>query len=675
MVFIHGWGGSSRYWEATAQALCGEFDCLLYDLRGFGRSTLGASQLESSPPQSSLEQSNLGQSNLGQEFLQQKSPAKQAFGKKSSEEKPPQEPKITPTPRRRSRKRPSQNPLESVGDRPPTSPDRPANSPPPQDHPSPSDSAIPENSPNSPNSPPDCPPQPPALRPYQADVINQLYAKVRQGLRRIVIIAGTGAGKTVISGQICAHAESKGSKLLFLVHLDVLVGQTYEKMQAFGLHCGFIKAGWPEDPSAPIQIASIQTMAKRNWWKTWPADVVFYDEGHTTVFSQVGQQVLYETHPQATHIAMTATPYRLGESQLGDHFEDFVAAPPPTHLQRLGFLAPITYYGLPLEDQINLGSVQTIGGDYEETGLKNACDRPELIQRIVQEWQRLTPGLRTIAFCVDVEHAHHVAAAFQSAGVPAAAVDGGTPPKIRQELYRALAQGDLLVLASCNVLSIGFDVPAVEVGLLLRPTLSLALHYQQIGRVMRISPATGKTHGIILDQAGNLQRLGFPEDVQGYSLPQGASTAGDRPPVDGLPPNKQCPQCQRWVAQVHMDCPGCGYDWAIDRPLYTDDLIQLLNREQLRQIDDEPTRYRLFQGLRRYFFHRNYAPDVAKQEYFDCFQCWPPLEWYRGAIFGKNPTPRDHQTYRYYLAGVAQRLGRSWQWIGEEWAKEFGEDR
>jgi pimeloyl-ACP methyl ester carboxylesterase len=66
MVFIHGWGGSSRYWEATAQALCGEFDCLLYDLRGFGRSTLGASQLESSPPQSSLEQSNLGQSNLGQ---------------------------------------------------------------------------------------------------------------------------------------------------------------------------------------------------------------------------------------------------------------------------------------------------------------------------------------------------------------------------------------------------------------------------------------------------------------------------------------------------------------------------------------------------------------------------------------------------------------------------------
>ena len=151
-------------------------------------------------------------------------------------------------------------------------------------------------------------PRPPSLRPYQAQVVNDLYAKLRGGFRKVVIIAGTGAGKTVISGQICAHAEAKGSRLLFLVHLDVLVGQTYEKMKSFGLQCGFIKAGWPENPDAPIQIASVQTMAKRDWWKTWPADLVFYDEGHTTVFSQVGQELLYNSHPGAVHLAMTATP-------------------------------------------------------------------------------------------------------------------------------------------------------------------------------------------------------------------------------------------------------------------------------------------------------------------------------------------------------------------------------
>jgi superfamily II DNA or RNA helicase len=511
--------------------------------------------------------------------------------------------------------------------------------------------------------------QPPQLRPYQADVINALYAKVREGFRRIVIIAGTGAGKTIISGQICAHAEAKGSRLLFLVHLDVLVGQTYAKMQAFGLNCGFIKAGWPENPDAPIQIASVQTMAKRDWWRNWSADVIFYDEGHTTAFSQIGQQVLYQTHAQAVHIAMTATPYRLGTEQLGDHFQTFVATPPPAALQQMGFLASMQYYGLPRQEQMDLGEIRIVAGDYDEGALKNACDRPELIQRIVQEWQRLTPGKRTIAFCVDVEHAHHVAEAFRKVGIAAETVDGSTPPKERQQRYQDLGEGTLLVLTSCNVISIGFDVPAVEVGLLLRPTLSLALHYQQIGRVMRISPDTGKTHGIILDQAGNLERLGFPEDVQTYALP-----TGDSPPPSQERPaiSKQCPQCHRCVPTVKMQCPGCGYDWAAERPAYDLNLIQLMGREQLRQIQDEPTRYRVFQAFRQRVFHRGYNPDFARQEYFDCFGAWPPEDWYRGAIFGQFPSLQEMRAYQYYLGVIAQRQGKPFQWIVAEFEKEFG---
>jgi len=521
------------------------------------------------------------------------------------------------------------------------------------------------------NSAQTIPSNPPPLRSYQAHVINDLYAKVREGFRRIVIMAGTGAGKTVISGQICAHAEGRGSRLLFLVHLDVLVGQTYAKMQDFGLHCGFIKAGWPEDFDAPIQIASIQTMAKRDWWKTWPADVVFYDEGHTTVFSQIGQQVLQETHPHAVHIAMTATPYRLGTEQLGDYFETFVAAPPPATLQQMGFLAPMQYYGLPQDEQLDLGKLQIVDGDYNEKQLKNACDRPELIARIVEEWQRLTPGKRSIAFCVDIGHAQHVADAFNEAGIPAAMVAGGTPPKQRQKLYENLANGTLLMLTSCNVISIGFDVPAVEVGLLLRPTLSLALHYQQIGRVMRISPATGKTYGIILDQAGNLQRLGFPEDVQEYSLPKGEERQAQTV-LEAKTSGKQCPQCQRTVATVQMQCPGCGYDWAAERPVYTHDLIELMSREQLRQIQDEPTRYRIFLALRQRCYQRGYAPDLAKQEYFDCFQCWPSEHWYRHAIFGTGANDRERGSYYHYLGHIAQRYGKSLDWINQEFAKEFG---
>ena len=108
-----------------------------------------------------------------------------------------------------------------------------------------------------------------------------------------------------------------------------------------------------------------------------------------------------------------------------------------------------------------------------------------------------------------------------------------------------------MVLTSCNVISIGFDEPSVEVGLMLRPTQSSAMHFQQLGRVMRISPQTGKAYGIILDQAGNLQRLGFPEDVEDYTLPtQNRSTGGG-----GVAPTKPCPACGRIVLVLYCQMP------------------------------------------------------------------------------------------------------------------------
>lgn len=357
--------------------------------------------------------------------------------------------------------------------------------------------------------------------------------------------------------------------MLFLVHLDILVNQTYEKMQAFGLNCGFIKAGWEENREAPIQIASIQTMARRRWWKTWPADIVFYDEGHITLFSKVGMQAL-EIFPNAIHLVMTATPERLGKEQLGDYMETFVASPVPSDLQRQGFLAPMRYATLPEVSSVNVAGVKTIGGDYETRSLRNACDRPELVQKIVEEWHRLCLGLRTIAFCVDTDHAEHVAEAFRAAGVPAACVKAATPRDDRKDMYKALRQENILVLTSCNVISIGFDEPSVEVGLLLRPTQSSALHQQQIGRVMRISPETGKQCGLILDQSGNLRRLGFPENIDRYFLPTSKVPTQASPP-----PIKHCPTCTLAAYNFAAACTRCGFQWPQLKTACTDSLVMV----------------------------------------------------------------------------------------------------
>ncbi len=518
-----------------------------------------------------------------------------------------------------------------------------------------------------PASPPIQPPNPPTLRPYQAQLIRDLYIKLKEGHRRVAIVAGTGAGKTVISGKICADAEAKGCRLLFLVHLDVLVGQTYEKMQAFGLKCGFIKAGWDEDPTAPIQIASIQTMAKRDWWKRWRASIVFYDEAHTTVFSQVGQEVLYRTHPRAIHLAMTATPYRLGKEQLGDHLETLVASPVPAVLQSMGFLAKMQYFGMPKGLQVNLDGVRTVAGDYDERDLKNACDRPELVQRIVEEWQRLTPGKRTIAFCVDIDHARHVAAAFREAGIPADTVEGNTPIKERQQLYAALGSGHLLVLTSCNVISIGFDEPSVEVGLLLRPTQSRALHQQQIGRVMRISPVTGKTHGIILDQAGNLQRLGFPEDIKAYHLPTHKEGTRHQRSV----PAKQCPACSQLVWSFLLECPNCGYEWDMESSAITDDLVELLSDDQLRQLREQRM-VRYLRLRRRHDFQTGESPNWSRRKFFEQFGMEPDPDWFNGSIFGNTPSMSDRDAYKNYLMAIAQQQRKDWSWVIEEFQLEFG---
>ena len=508
----------------------------------------------------------------------------------------------------------------------------------------------------------------PKLRPYQVELINALYRKLNEGHKKVAIIAGTGAGKTIISGQICAHAESAGKRLMFLVHLDVLVGQTYEKMKSFGLSCGFIKAGWEENREAPIQIASVQTMAQRKWWRTWPADVIFYDEAHTTLFSRVGKSVLYKTHPQSVHLAMTATPERLGKDQLGEHLDTLVASPVPSDLQAMGFLSQMKYFSMPPDGVADLREVKTVRGDYDEAGLKNACDRPELVAKIVEEWQRLTPDKRTIAFCVDIEHARHVAEAFRQAGIPSDTVEGGTPIKERQRMYADLRDERILMLTSCNVISIGFDEPSVEVGLMLRPTQSSALHFQQIGRVMRISPQTGKDYGIILDQAGNLERLGFPEDIEEYFLPMRKQGSGGGNP----PPTKPCPQCGRIVLSFIVRCPECSHQWVSERAVNLSDMVEIYSRDQAHQIKDIPTLIEIFHGHRRRIFKSGYAVTLAEHNFYEHTGRSPRESWCLGSIFGHRSTWEQKQAFLEYLHRSARRLGKRADWIMCEYEKEFG---
>lgn len=129
------------------------------------------------------------------------------------------------------------------------------------------------------------------LRPYQKRLINDLYRALNQGVQRIGLFMGTGGGKSVVAAKVVDDAVKSGKRVMFIVHLDVLVGQIADKMGDLGFPIGFVKAGWEENPEAPLQICSIQTLDRRDWWKNYPADVILFDEclvGDTLVITSKG---------------------------------------------------------------------------------------------------------------------------------------------------------------------------------------------------------------------------------------------------------------------------------------------------------------------------------------------------------------------------------------------------
>lgn len=322
----------------------------------------------------------------------------------------------------------------------------------------------------------------PVLRLYQEKCISDIYAQIRLGLKRALCFAPTGSGKTLIASQIIAHAVSKHRQVLLVVHRDILVAQSYQKLSAFGLSdCGFIKSGWQEKRESLIQIASVQSLTRRDWWHQYPADIVVLDECHLTSFASVVKQMMHSIYPQALYLGLTASPWRLCKREsLGNIFQALVSAPMPSDLINQGFLVKPSYFSPNEADLQMVGT--TVSGDFDEGQLALACDRPELIQQVVQDWLRLAWGRRTIVFAINVQHSQHLVEAFQASGINAAHVDGSTPVKLANQIYEQLESGITTVLCSCMKLTEGFDICSVSAVALCRPTKSKALFVQMVGR-------------------------------------------------------------------------------------------------------------------------------------------------------------------------------------------------
>ena len=392
------------------------------------------------------------------------------------------------------------------------------------------------------------------LRPYQVADLDRLRAAFGAGHRRVLYQLPTGAGKTVTFSAIAAGAISKGKRVLILVHRRELLRQAVEKLAWAGLEAGVIASGMPATPDAPAQVASIQTLARRIDGMS-KFDLLVLDEAHHAVAGQ--WRALIAGQPEAKVLGVTATPMRADGKGLGvaagGLFDALVTGPSIRTLTADGFLCPARCFapaGSP-----DLRGIRRVGGEYAVGQLAAAMDKSGLTGDAVEHYARYADHKPAIAFCVSVQHARHVADQFSAAGYRAVAISGDTPVHERDAAIAGLVTGATEVLCSCDLISEGLDVPAVEAVILLRPTASLGLHMQQIGRGMR--PAPGKDALIVLDHAGNCVRHGLPDSEREWSLDgvevkqrerHGATSATTR----------RCPECGALSPIEDDDCRECG---------------------------------------------------------------------------------------------------------------------
>jgi superfamily II DNA or RNA helicase len=238
--------------------------------------------------------------------------------------------------------------------------------------------------------------------------------------------------------------------------------------------------------------------------------------------------------------------------QVGGFFDTMVLGPGIQDLITSGYLsAPITF-APPV--RADLKGIRMMNGDYERHELNLRMDKEKITGDAVDHYRRICPGQPAIAFCVSISHAEHVAEKFNAAGIRAAMISGAMDNRAREFRIKALGNGQIKVLTSCEIISEGTDIPIVAAAILLRPTKSTGLYIQQCGRALRVFP--GKKNTYILDHVGNAHRFGLIDDPRTWTLDADPRRKNNQGEIAVR--LRSCPKCYTVFSIYKMVCPQCG---------------------------------------------------------------------------------------------------------------------
>jgi len=408
------------------------------------------------------------------------------------------------------------------------------------------------------------------LRPYQIRAVEDARKAIRSGKRRLILQAPTGAGKTVVASAIIESAAQRGSRVLFLAHRKELIDQVSRKLDEFGIDHGIIMAAhWRRRPHLAVQVASVQTLARR---ELPDADLIIIDEAHLSLAKSYLDIVA--AYPKAVVLGLTATPVRADGKPLSALYSDIVSVSTVPQLIRMGFLVRPRHYAPERPDLTKVGAK---GGDYDERELSIAVDRPDLVGNIVSHWKAIAAGRTTAVFAVNIAHSQHIVAEFRAAGIRAEHVDGTTPLWQRNQILQRFASGETTVVSSVGIMTEGYDNPRISAVVLARPTMSMGLYLQMVGRGLRT--LDGKSDCLILDHAGCCHAHGFSDDEREWSLEGKQKRAGAKREA----PVSVCPECFASYPAARRECPECGYQ----REREDNSTVEVDESAQIVEITDE----------------------------------------------------------------------------------------
>jgi superfamily II DNA or RNA helicase len=375
-----------------------------------------------------------------------------------------------------------------------------------------------------------------------------MRAHFKTGVRSLLFQLSTGGGKTAVAAFMAQSAAARGLSTLFVCHRTELSTQTSEAFSESGLDHGLVVAGHGVDASKHVQVAMVGALRGR-MDSLRPPDLVIWDECHH--IAAASWRALFERMPGAKHVGLSATPMRLSGEGLGDFFEVMVCGPSCAELIASGHLSKYRLFGTP--QALDTSKLHMIGGDFNRREVIEMIDRPKIVGDAVDHYLKHGIGRSALLFDVSVASSERQAEAFKAAGIAAMHVDAGTADIDRKRAIKDLASGELRVLTNVDLFGEGVSVNNVSCIIQKRPTASLSLHLQQIGRGLRMFP--GKTDCLILDQVGNWSRHGLPDEERTWSL-DGKSKRKKGEISDTI---KQCEKCYAAFSPLLRSCPECGH--------------------------------------------------------------------------------------------------------------------